>query len=284
MALAADRVQKALRKLRKCVSKLPADPAPEEVHELRTQARHIENIATVLSSPDAKEVRSLLKSIRPMRKAAGRVRDLDVLVGNALSLNLASHSDSLIHLVESLGMMRQENAAKLLDTVHRRPKAAQRNLKRYEELVGLSAANENSTLTLGIRRRPPEQRISAITAEILHDLSHGPAPHPQNLHSLRLKIKELRSILQLMPDSDRGLITALGEVKDAIGDWHDWQQLAEVATQSLDARNNRALLSRIRATLEHKLKNALAAASALRNRYLKPVAKMPRVVNPPLRR
>jgi CHAD domain-containing protein len=276
MALAADRVQKTLEKLRKCLKQLPGDPAPEDVHKLRTLARHIEDIAAAITSPDEKPVRSLLRSIKPIRKTAGRVRDLDVLIGNALTLPRSVHSDSLTRLVESLGMMRRKSAGKLVDTVRHRQKSGRRNIERYRSLVESSAAKENTALSLSIRRRPPEQRADAVAAKILHDLSHGPALHAQGLHRFRLKVKQLRSILQLKTDSEQGLLAALGHAKDAIGDWHDWHQLSELATQSLDAQGDRAPLSQIRSIRERKLKNALTAAHTLRELCGGPRAKIRR--------
>lgn len=276
MALAVDRVQRALRKLRKSLRRLPADPTPEQVHQLRTQSRHIEDIAAALTSPDEKELRRLLKSIEPVRKAAGRVRDMDVLIGNATSLPRAASSDSLIHLVESLKIVRQKSAGKLLDTIHRERKSALRNLEEYENLIESRAVEENSPLSLSIRKRPPELRLDAKVAQLLRNLSSTPTLHPRSLHRYRLKIKELRSILQLMNDSDNSLLGALGKTKDAIGEWHDWQQLADLAAQSLNARNDRALLARIRETCRRKLRNALTAASALRKRCQLPAAKVHR--------
>jgi CHAD domain-containing protein len=45
-----------------------------------------------------------------------------------------------------------------------------------------------------------------------------------NLYQYRLKVKELRNLLQLAEDADQqAFIDRLGEVKDAIGEWHDWE-------------------------------------------------------------
>ena len=61
---------------------------------------------------------------------------------------------------------------------------------------------------------------------------------------------------------------ALGEVKEKIGDWHDWQQLAKTAEKVLDAQDDRATLKKIDETGKKKLIQALAAADAIRARYL----------------
>lgn len=45
-----DHIEKPLRTLRKLLKTLPEDPAPAEVHKLRTRARRIEAVARALES------------------------------------------------------------------------------------------------------------------------------------------------------------------------------------------------------------------------------------------
>jgi hypothetical protein len=63
-------------------------------------------------------------------------------------------------------------------------------------------------------------------------------------------------------------VEALGDVQRRIGDWHDWQQLGEIARQVLVLEEDRALLGRIGETVERRFDRALAAANALRGKYL----------------
>ncbi len=60
---------------------------------------------------------------------------------------------------------------------------------------------------------------------------------------------------------------ALGDVQRRIGDWHDWQQLEEIARQVLVDEKDRALLDRIGKTVKRSFDRALTAANALRGRY-----------------
>jgi CHAD domain-containing protein len=269
MAIELERLEKPLRQLRKSLKRLKKDPPPEEVHKLRTRARHIEAIAPALTPTEEKKTRRLLKSIKPVRKAAGSVRDMDVLTGNALSLPKNSHSESLVRLVERLGTTRQKSAGALLETVGEQRKSARQVLKKYSKLVEASINGKGN----GKRSRSavdgrPAQNAQAAILGLTEELSRWPALSETNIHPFRLKVKELRSILQLFPKSDAGLVNALGKVKDQIGDWHDWQQLSGFARSALDAREDRALLEQIEETGEHKLEEALAAARTLRRRYL----------------
>ncbi len=275
MAIALDRLEKPLRELRKSLKRLKKNPPPEDVHKLRTRARHIEAIAPALTPSEEKKTRRLLKSIKPVRKAAGSVRDMDVLTGNALSLPKNSHSESLVRLVELLGTTRQKSAGALLETVGEQRKSARQILKQYSKLVKASFngahSGKNSGKHAGANGHAPQpaKNVHAAILALTENLSRWPSLSESNIHPFRLKVKELRSILQLFPNSDLGFVEALGKVKDQIGDWHDWQQLSGFARQALDARQDRALLKQIERTGERKLEEALAAATALRRRYLK---------------
>jgi CHAD domain-containing protein len=267
MAIELERLEKPLRQLRKSLKRLKKDPPPEEVHKLRTRARQIEAIAPALTPNEGRKTRRLLKSIKPVRKAAGTVRDMDVLTGNALSLPKNSHSESLVRLIEHLGNTRQESAGTLLQTVGQQRKSARQVLKQYAKLVEASF-NGKRAASNGHAARPARSVRSAVDA-LTAELSRWPALREGNIHPFRLKVKELRSILQLFPNSDAGLVTALGKVKDQIGEWHDWQQLAGFARTALDAQEDQALLAQIDQTEKQKLAQALASSNALRRRYLK---------------
>ncbi len=266
MVLESDRVQKPFRQFRKLLKQLSKDPPPEAVHKLRTQARHIEAIAATLIEPD-KKTRRLLKSIKPVRKAAGDVRDADVLTGNALSLPEDLQPESLTRLVEHLGVARQKGADALLDTVDRQRKTARRTLKQYAKLAQSALPKKNSAGSDAAAIQA-ERHVQVMIAGLTGELSRWPALNVQNIHLFRLKVKELRSILQLLSNGDPAFADALGNAKDKIGDWHDWQQLAETAAHVLDARQDRDLLTRINEIVDRKLNEALDAANTLRSRYL----------------
>jgi CHAD domain-containing protein len=275
MAIEIDRLEKPLRKLRKALKSLSKDPPPEEVHKLRTRARHIESIAPALTSGKNKKTRRLIKSIKPVRKAAGSVRDMDVLTGNALTLPQNAHSESLLRLIEHLRETRQQSAGALLETVDEQRKSARRILKKYSRLVkekGLESSPNGKQLggksISPDRAAKPARHVQAAILALTDELSHWPVLRESNIHPFRLKVKELRSILQLLSDSDAGLVRLLGETKDRIGDWHDWQQLSGFAHGALDAHQDRALLEQIDATGQRKLEEALAAANGLRKHRL----------------
>jgi CHAD domain-containing protein len=272
MTTQLERVQKPLRQMRKSLKRLSADPPPETVHKLRTRARYIEAIAAALTEPGERKTQRLLKSIKPVRKAAGSVRDMDVLTGNALSLPQDSYRESLVRLVEQLGIERQKSAGDLLHAIDQQRKAARRILKQYAKLVR-TALDDQRSGSSDTAQGHSMLHIHAVIEDRVRELSRWPTLSARNLHPFRLKVKDLRSILQLLPQTDPAanprLINTLGEVKDKIGEWHDWQQLAETAREILDPVEDRALLTKIGQVGQQKFRQGLASANNLRKRYLK---------------
>ena len=268
MATRLQRVEKPLRDLRKSLKNLSKDPRPDEVHNLRTRARRVEAIAAAWTLGDEKLARRLVRSIKPLRKAAGAVRDIDVLTANVLNLPRGSDSVSLVRLVENLGSARRAHANTLLRAARRRRKEACQNLAEYSKLVQRACTRTQATSAVGASASLAEGALRPKAARLARKLSRWPALDEHNLHLFRIRVKELRSILQLFADCDADLVKVLGEANARIGDWHDWQQLKEIAENIPGEPLARALLGRIARTTGNKLRQALAAADALRTTHL----------------
>jgi CHAD domain-containing protein len=263
----ADRLEKPVRTLRKGLKSLHRYPAPDQVHKLRIGARQMESVAAALLPANGKKARQLLKTIKPLRKAAGGVRDMDVMKANALKLAETPGRDSLARLVKYLVSTRQESAAELVDAVEHRRKSARRRLKQFEKRVESALKAEES----GAQAVKLEGGVRAATTKIQNALSRWPELRSSNIHRFRLKIKELRALLQLERDSDAGFVRALGKAKSKIGEWHDWQQLKEIAGAILNLQEDRTLLMEIDQAVKRKLQEALTAANTLRRKFLKPI-------------
>jgi CHAD domain-containing protein len=268
MAGELERVRKALRELGKSLQSLSGDSSPKDVHKLRTASRRIEAIAGVLEAADGKKSRRLVKSIEPVRKAAGGVRDMDVLLADARKLARYSDGESLGHLVEHLETARQQNAGELQHALHHRRKAVLEDLKEYSRFVASVAKRAQSASRSGAHPSRAQEEIHSSAANVMRELGDWKPLDADNLHAFRLKVKQLRYTLQLDAQADPGLVEALGDVQRRIGDWHDWRQLEEIAREVLVHEEDRALLDRIGETVKRRFDRALAAANALRGRYL----------------
>jgi CHAD domain-containing protein len=254
--LEPNQVEKPLRKLRKQLNAFSSDPRPEDVHSLRTQTRRLEATVAALILDRTKQPRRLMLAITPVRKAAGQVRDMDVLIGDVLTLAESHGGEALVRLVEHLSKMRVKNARKLYDVVRRHRKEARKRLKQSSKLLK-ETLKEDSSAANG----------EAAPQILVTELSHWPGLDANNLHTFRIRIKELRYMLQLSQEPDGKFIDRLGEVKDAIGEWHDWIQLLQIARKVLDPDSDGELLLRIEKIGDEKFQFALAAANKARERY-----------------
>ena len=265
MELEFDNVRRPIRQLRKLLKSLPSNPLVKDVQELRKRARRLETIITAYMPDKKKRNRRLLKTLKPVFKAAGVVRDMDVMTTKARGLGSRRRNDSVTPLLEHLQAMRIESAGKLFEQVSRHGKAARRRLKEFSSEIEERFERKNA------------QRAADTTGNQLHvdaanklmeELRDWPALDAENLHAFRIKVKELRIVLKLAEAAKPDFADALEKVKDQIGDWHDWQQLRMIAENVLDRRESRTTLEKIEAMESCKLKQALAGAQAMRTSYL----------------
>jgi CHAD domain-containing protein len=250
-----DHVERPLQKLRKMLGDFSGDPRPEDVHALRTHARRLEAAIAALVPARNKESRRVLKLLVPVCKTAGQVRDMDVLIEEALALGNVQGAEGLIRLVEHLGEMRAKNAKRLRNAVfkHRRETCA--HLKQLSRVLKERLKDESGTLNGG-----------AAPQILVTELIQWPQLNAGNLHMFRLRIKELRYMLELSSEPNKKWIGWLGDVKDAIGEWHDWVELLKIAKQILDQGPDAGVLKQIEETTAQRLNAALTAANQMRKR------------------
>jgi CHAD domain-containing protein len=268
MAEEPERARKALRDLNKALKSVHGEPQPKEVHKLRTATRRVEAIASALPPVNGKRSHRLLKSIEPVRKAAGGVRDMDVLMANARKLARHVPGDALNRLLEALTHARQQNAAELQRALDNKGEAARDNLKKYTKQVLSALSQTDSASAHNGNHSHADDRFHAEAMKIARELGAWPPFDESNIHDFRLKVKQLRYILQLDADADPGLVEALGAVQRHIGEWHDWRELEEIARELLDPNRDSALIVRIAQSARRRYGKATSAANALRGKYL----------------
>ncbi len=266
MPLDLVRIQKSVRKLKKFVKKAPTQLAPEQVHDLRTNARKLESALHALSLDSNGTERRLLKSIKRVRRRAGRVRDMDVLIGHACTVKADGEQDSEVQLLEHLAIQRRKQAKKLHSTVVKESGVLKKTLRQ-------EAAELENLMQDGQPNQAAAEAM-AHAVELTTELSDPPRLNKNNLHPYRLKVKELRYVLQMAETNDQPtFVKDLGEVKDAIGEWHDWEELIAIASDVLDHGSRCQLLRKFKEISEDKYEQALARATKLRKTYLKTPAR-----------
>ena len=176
-------------------------------------------------------------------QSGGGVRDMDVLLADARKLARYANGKSLTHLVVHLKIVRQQNAEELQNALHHRHKAVLEDIKEYSRFVASVLKRQKSASPSVADANQNQEIIHSSAMDVVRELGDWKPLDAGNLHEFRLKVKQLRYTLQLDASADPALVEALGDVQRRIGDWHDWQQLEEIAREVLVDEKDRALPS-----------------------------------------
>src|SRR5207248_2028526 len=104
-------------------------------HNLRTSIRRLETTFITLRLDSKKQAKRLLRNLRVVRKAAGKVRDMDVRTADVLTVERDGEQDCLVQLLEHLGAERNKSVRKLRRAIETTNPQLRRDLKRYSERV-----------------------------------------------------------------------------------------------------------------------------------------------------
>jgi CHAD domain-containing protein len=266
VALDSSYVKRLSRKLRKFLKKKNRALPPVQVHKFRTHLRHVEAAAEALIPKAKRRDKAVLKDIRRIRKQAGKVRDMDVLTADVTSIRVpANQKDELISLLEYLGSQRYREAKRLRSLLRIKGPRLRKGMKQFgirlqERLKHQQQASENGAF--------PE--VMATTLQLWSYLKRPPRLALRTLHPHRLNVKKLRDVVRLSDrDNHSKLAGSLDQVKDAIGDWHDWQELARLAGEVLE--ESRGVLSKaVVRTAQQRYVRALSLTEGMRRRLLHP--------------
>ena len=263
MKLDPVRIRKVTRNLRKVVKKSSGLLTPNEVHNFRTNLRRYESILdTLRPDPDSKEKR-LLRDIGHLQKRAGEIRDMDVLTATVATLKIVGDDDCTVQLLQFLGVRRYKYARRLERAIDARGKKFRRRLKSVsgQLIKNLSKENRDSKND----NRSTETQTTSTAIQLTKDLGTPKTLNHQNLHPYRRKVKELRNVLKLSAAvKDETFTNRLGEVKDAIGDWHDWKELMNIASKVLDHDGDSKLMHKLKEVTQNKYDDALSVVRKMR--------------------
>ncbi len=255
MAFDLDSVHKDIRKLRSFLKRWPKHAPPGQVHFLRTAIRRFEAAMQALALESNANERRLLRELAKLGKRAGKVRDLDVLTGYAVDLKIGDEEDCLIQLLEYLGSEHAYRSQRLYAYADEHGESLRRGLMRTASHLKPSSDDAPPSQT-----SPGHAMLSELRLQ--RELTEPVRLTKTNLHTYRLQVKELRYMLEMEKDpADQGLIEILGQIKDAIGEWHDWQELLAIAREQLSHGSKCKLLEKIQTTTDEKLKRAIVVAN-----------------------
>jgi CHAD domain-containing protein len=175
------------------------------------------------------------------------------------SLPARDQQECHVQLLEHLGHARFQGARKLHKVAVLRRRAATQSLKRCA-----SSIKRNFNGAKGQKEWPADAAAAAL--ELSAEVANWPKLNGKNLHPFRLKVKELRYVLQLS-GQDTELVDMLGEVKDKIGEWHDWTELSTIAGDLLQHSGRCDVQEQIRAGVRQRFQKAMALANRVREQY-----------------
>lgn len=264
MSLDGNRLLKPVKKLRKLVKKIDPQPPPEEVHDLRTNARRFEAMFEALALDSLGLRKSTVKNLGRVRKRAGKVRDMDVLTDYGSTVHLQGEEECIVQLLEHLGAQRRKYAKKLYAEVKQSRPVVRQDLKRTPAVVSKVIRKNVSASP-----RSPVTNAAAAAVSLAAQLAAPQRLGRDNLHPYRLKVKELQYILKMAAGAQPKFVDDLGEVKDAIGEWHDWDVLVGIGQKVLDHGSQCKLVGELKRIAEHKYEHALALTNSLRKNYLR---------------
>jgi len=252
-----------IRALRSALCRSGASPSREEVHSLRKLIRRVETILLV-SGLSRNGTFPRLNNLAKIRGRAGAVRDMDELIKLVAALPVDQEEECLFKILAVLTQKREQRVRKLHRAVVRYGSSTRRDLKILSELLEKdSFLCKQDRLGTKVSRTVPFEHVSSVSEQ----LAAWPQFRGNNLHAFRLRVRELRSALQLFDHDSDGLVKLLGKVKDAIGEWHDWTVLASTAA-NIGCAAHSDVMRKIQGTVKRKYGFARMSANTMRKEIL----------------
>jgi CHAD domain-containing protein len=214
------------------------EPKPKAVHQLRSRTRRIEAtleflIATADLPSVPKKSKELRRSLRKLRRASGRVRDIDVhrnLLAAYKTIADAAHMDKFLSAARKTKVRR----------LQRRIFEDQRDILRaLDQLETALAPVVDVNFSGGSLAHSAQSWL--VTAVRGLNLEHD-----DDLHSIRKACKTARYIAEIGGQASKAaakLAARLDDVQQTTGAWHDCLLLLDEASAVL--RNDSPLIEEI---------------------------------------
>lgn len=276
MTLTEKRFNTLSRGVSSAIAKLQQEVTPKRVHRLRTTIRRIQSLVEYSRPPElTRKQQNTLDVLSRLRKRAGKVRDLDIQINLLNAIGNGSTRADRRALEEALQGKRKRQAERLA--------VAARKLEHSKfagHLVQLSKTVSASSAALDAPDAPlptAQRKIAELAAQ-----SGSESPiRPKRLHEMRIALKMARYLAELAEDSQEKelLLGRLKDVQDALGAWHDWEELLRTAEKQFRHRATCPLLDEVRALFAAKYTGAITAVSQLFTHYgAAPPRRQPRSV------
>ncbi|HEX9201935.1 MAG TPA: CHAD domain-containing protein [Acidobacteriaceae bacterium] len=263
---------------------IPDRSSKKKVHETRTTVRRLE--AQLGDCP-----KKLAKSLKGLRKQAGKVRDIDVHLGILKEpLALGSRSRAAKSRATNSRTANSDDGEKSQEKLQRFLKSERKSQsKGLRALVSSSAPLLKKRLPAMAERASEHEhnaqdahRLCARARKNFLQWTRNIPSDEARLHSLRINTKMLRYSLEPMEQFDDAaeLASKFKVVQDAIGEWHDWATLAQLAERELKSAAAKPIRGALQAGARREYRKALRAAQSVRTWMTKPITSKPAVSKP----
>lgn len=283
--------------LEACLTEAGGPPDVESVHQLRSGTRRVE--ATLETLAREAGTRGLgarteqarqrwLRQLKKVRQASGMVRDLDVhreiLAEHYLPSQDLTEESAVRELtatdaaaskpaLKGAAKAHDEHAlfrqARVLDRwlAARRTTAAEELRAALQQRdAKLAQAEQQFVTAWGARRSAAHgsRRPAALLAleDYLRLMDAMPHLDAENLHDFRKGAKKARYVAEAGEEdaAANAIAKAIKRVQDAIGDWHDWEVLAQESHEALK-HDGAALEAELSHRVEHYYQRAMRTAA-----------------------
>lgn len=260
----ASRTQTLLRKLESLPKRVLTQPTPEDVHQLRTTIRRFETLSATGPAEKTDGFGKLLKQLRRIRRRAGKLRDIDVQAA-ALRTVRAGNKRDRNELKQFLQQVHDDCARKLVRTIKGE---LDDGLEKRLRHAATAFSEPADTVRPGA--------LAAALGKFASLAEHYPPLNEENLHDFRMDCKRIRYEAEMEPASltAKRTLKQFKRIQDAIGEWHDWVNLAQSA-EKVAATEHSPLLSAIRAVRQAKFNEALRISAEARGLLLELQASLP---------
>jgi len=240
---------KAVRLVRKCARQ--SIPEPEDIHRLRVAIRHTDaaliTFGNVLPSQKCQRLR---KRLRRLRRKAGYVRDVDVLLEHIAGYK-ASSARLNVEPAENL----RENRRKLARQLQ--------SAARHEIDDRLKRRARRITQRIRWRSPDPEPLTSDVASEFLGPVARSDL---ERLHRLRVCVKRLRyatGFLQagLEESAAAELQAGLSALQQRLGEVCDHAASVRILEAELTTRHGADASGTLEALVDHERKRLAAGQS-----------------------
>lgn len=257
MSLLEKRGNELSKGLARTIAGLAEEVSPGSVHRLRSTIRRMESLVAFARPDLGRKQRRALEDLAGLRKRAGKVRDLDVQMNLLGTIANGSTASDRRRLTDLLQIKRAKHAKRL--------RAYVESLQGSKFLVHLERIAAEAAAEPGDAVSPPLEEARRQLSSLALECGHEDPIQPRLLHQVRIRLRMIRHLAEFSaqsPERERTLIS-LKAVQDALGAWHDWEELTEIAEKLFDERVNCPLLMEIRALRAARYAGATAAVAGL---------------------